>query len=319
MSWISNVRARILMQFETTFKVSPTGTGIAAITLPVNTCTLRINQDPQPTNLLSAGRHASQPFYGDKVINGDLTGPLDLLAIGHILKAIFGVPTTTGSASPYTHTFKIGNTTPSFLIEKGWRDENKYYLYNGCKATGFTLNIAKGQPQYTLPIIGAVETYSASSYQDSPTTDLSKPAVIFDIQDISAVTEGGGAITTLEEFSINFVNNPQLGYGLGLGGVATVVSEGVPAITGRIKGLFDGDTLPAKGRNKTESALTVVFTSGSYSLAFYIDELKYGQQSPVVDGPAGAMIDLPFLGYYQDAAAASEFRAVLINSQASYA
>ncbi|MEW6378069.1 MAG: phage tail tube protein [bacterium] len=317
MGWASNASSQLLLDFETAFKTPPVSA--AAIKLPFGSCDLKVDQKPQSSTILGAGRHAARPFYGNKTVTGNLTGPVDLIAIGYILKMVFGAPTTTGSSDPYTHTFKIGALTPSFLLEKGWPNESRFYLYTGCKAGGFSISFGgNGELRYTVPIIGAKEEYSASSYQESPTVDVSRPATIFHNCD-AAASEGGSAIDTLEEISFNFQNNTVMGFGLAGSGEGTIAGEGTPALEGKIKGMFDADTLIAKGRNHTKSSLSVTCTLGTHSIAFLADELEYSHESPAIQGPGGAYLDLSFIGYYQNAAAASDFRVILINSQASYA
>lgn len=316
MGWISNISSRLLLDFEVTFKTSPASP--TAISLPFNTCDLKETQQPQQSKIIGAGRHSAKPYYGNKSVAGNLTGPIDLIAIGYVLKMVFGAPTTTGSEPTYTHTFKVGASTPSFLLEKGWPSDSKYYLYNGCKAGGFSINFGgNGELIYTVPIIGAKETYWATPYQVTPTTDVSKPATLLHNCD-AVVSEGGTQSTTLEECSFDFKNNPEMGYGLSGGGEATAAGEGVPDVSCKVKGMFDGDTLIAKGRTHVKSSLGVVLTSGTYSLGAYCDELEYSHESPAIDGPGGAHLNLSAIGYYQNDVDASDIRFVLINSQATY-
>jgi len=317
MGWASNANGQLLLDFETSFKTAPLSP--AAIKLPFNSCDLKVNQKPQQSNILGAGRHAAKPSYGSKSITGNLTGPLDLIAIGYILKMVFGSPDTTGTESPYTHTFKIGAGTPSFLLEKGWPDENKYYLYNGCKAGGFSVGFGgNGQLQYTVPIIAAVEAYSGTSYQATPATDVSKPETVFNNAD-AAAREGGSQIDTLEQVSFNFQNNSVMGFGLNGTGEGSMASEGAPTIEGALKGMFDVDTIISKGRDHIKSSLSVTCTASAYSIAFQAAEVEYSHESPPISGPGGAYLDLSFIGYYHDAELASDFIVVLVNSQASYA
>jgi hypothetical protein len=60
-------------------------------------------------------------------------------------------------------------------------------------------------------------------------------------------------------------------------------------------------------------------TRGAVSLALAVDELFYSRETPAISGPGGIMLDLNYEGFYADAAAASAFRVVLVNTQASYA
>lgn len=317
MGWASNTNSQLLLDFETAFKTPPAEA--AAIKLPFNSCDLKVDQRPQASTILGAGRHSARPFYGNKSIGGNLSGPLDLTAIGYILRLVFGPPATTGDIDLYTHTFTIDSATPSFLLEKGWVDESRYYLYTGCKAGGFSISFGgNGELRYTVPIIGAKEEYNTTSYQASPSMDLSQPAILLHQCD-AAASEGGAPIDTLEEISFNFHNNPVMGFGLAGSGEGTVACEGSPALDGKIKGMFNADTIIAKGRNHIKSSLSVTCTAGNHSITFAGDEIEYSHESPVINGPGGAYLDLSFVGYYQNAASASDFRVVLVNSQESYA
>lgn len=319
MSWATGARAQVLIDWESSYGVAPTGSAIAAIKLPFTSCDLKDTSKPQKSVILGGGRTVAPPFYPNTNFSGALAGFCDSIAIGYILRAVFGAPTTTGSASPYTHTFKIGTTTPSFVLDKGSPDIPYYYLYKGCKAMGFSITLAQnGQFAYNVPLICASQTPGSSPYDVTPNVDVSKPTVTFDAQDL-AITEGGGAITTLDQLVFNYMNNSVVGFGLGGGGSATVAGEGNPSIDGSIKGMFDGNTIIAKGTAKTESSLVATMTRGTVSLALAVDELFYSRETPPISGPGGMYLDLTFEGCYINAAAASAFRAVLINGQASYA
>jgi hypothetical protein len=318
MSWATGARSQVRIDWESVYGTAPTGSAIASILLPFTSVDLKDTSKPQKTNILGGGRNVAPPFYPNTAFSGALAGFCDSIAIGYILKAVFGAPTTTGSVN-FTHTFKIGATTPSFILEKGHPEIPYYYVYKGCKAMGFSVSLAQnGQFTYNVPLICASQTPSATSYDATANYDVSKPTVIFDAQDL-AVTEGGGAITTLESLSFNYTNNSVVGFGLGGGGSATVAGEGNPTIDGAIKGMFDGNTLIAKGYGKTESSLVATMTRGAVSLTLAVDELFYSRETPPISGPGGIYLDLAYEGCYINAAAASAFRAVLVNTQASYA
>lgn len=321
MVWASNGNFQLVMDFEDTYGTSRAASSRAGFKLPFTSFDLSENQPPQQSNILGAGRHSGRPFYGNKVCQGTLVGPVDNgQAIGYILKAIFGAPTTTGSGDPYTHTFKIGTSTPSFLLEKGYTDLTtpEYLLYNGCKATGISFSFTpNGQLQYNLSIVAAGETPGTSAYQASP-TDLSKPSAIYYPSDAS-VSEGGSPVTNIEEISFDFKNNCMLGYGLSGTGKATAASDGGPTIEGRIKAMFDAMTILTKGENHTESSLSVACTQTTHSITLSVDELEYDHRTPAINTPGGSYLDLSFIGYYVNAAAASDFKVVLLNATASYA
>lgn len=318
MGWGSNSNSILLLDFETVFNTAPTGTAIDALKLLFKTCTLKVDQKPRKAGLLGAGRHGSVPLFGNKIITGEVTGQIDLISIGYILKCVFGAPSTTGTGDPYTHVFGPGTSTPSFLLEKGWAVEGHYYQYTGCKAVGLRFRFGQGgELLYSMPVIAAAEAYDTSPYSAAP-TDLSLPSSIFYNVDAVA-SEGGSPITTLENIEFTYGNNAKMGFGLAGTGEGTLACIGEPDVSGRIKGMFDADTLIAKGRARTESSLSVALTSTTHSLTIAVQELYYSLESPLITGPSGAYLDLSYIGYYNNGAAAKDFLCTLVNSQASYA
>ncbi len=317
MGWISNANSQVLLDFETAFGTPPITP--AAIKLPFLTCDLKVDQKPNQSKILGAGRRAGKPYYGLKTITGNLTGPIDLIAIGYILKMVFGAPESSEGGSPYTHVFSISDSTPSFLLEKGWPTDNKYYLYSGCKATGLSINFGgNGQLIFTVPIIGASEEYSSSSYDDEP-LDATGPSTVFGNADAS-VSEGEAPSSSIEELNLSFKNNSAMGYGLAGTGGGTMAREGNPTVEGSFKGLFDGDTLLAYGRAHTGRVLSVACVASAYSLTVAMSKVRYSQESPAITGPEGAYLNLSFVGSNEAASEqGSEFLVTLINSQDSYA
>jgi hypothetical protein len=321
MGWEDNANSQLILDFETVYGANPSPK--ASIKLPFLSCDLKVDQKPQISNILGSGRKASTPTHGKKTVTGELTGEIDLVAIGYPLKMVFGAPTTTHEGAVYTHTFKIGAVTPSFLLEKGWPSlaggSPKYYLYNGCKAGGFEIKFGgNGQLTYRIPIIGAKETFGTSPYVVTPTKNVTGPSTIFGNADV-VLRQGGSLITTIEEFNYIFKNNANIGHGLNGTGQGTMAAEGGPTIEGNIKGLFDHDTIISEGRDHIKTSLSAVCGASPEQIGFYIAEQEYSQESPAITGPEGAYIALTYMGYYHDAEVVSDTYVVLINAWPSYA
>ena len=118
---------------------------------------------------------------------GSLEVPLDYTAFWYWLKLAFGAPTTTG-ASPYVHTFKIGSTMPSAVLEKQFTDITKYWKYNGVKISRMSLKIGgDGELVANLTLVGSNETPGTSAYDAAPTAVVEHPFYNFQ----GAVKEGG--------------------------------------------------------------------------------------------------------------------------------
>lgn len=302
---------RVILDYETAFKTEP---GVStAVVIPHSTLTCSVDQAPQQSSRLQAGRHSYLPFYGNKTITGTLTGPVCTETIGFILKCFLGEPDSTS-----VHTFTVQTETPSFLIEKQFTDLGLYYKYNGCKATSlsFTFN-NNNELLYNLGFMGASETKGTSSYDADP--EVISDELSFNNVDLDTFEEAGASSDIVNELVLNLANNGvAMAYGLSEQGVATYVCEGRCEVTGTISGVFANDSLLLKGRNHTESSLDWTLTKGSNSIQFTIDELQYSQNSPNIDGPGMSTLDLSFIGYYQDSTAGSDIEIVLTNDRSSY-
>ena len=104
---------------ETSFGV----TGATSYEVPfAPTLDIKETQALNDSSVIRGTRSMDRSFLGFKSVDGSLTVPVDTKAFPKFLEAFFGAPTTTGS-SPYTHTFKINNTTiPSLFAEVAHKD-----------------------------------------------------------------------------------------------------------------------------------------------------------------------------------------------------
>jgi hypothetical protein len=272
---------------------------------------------------IQSNRNPSTPIRDNKTVEGNITCELQAY-IGTLLKAILGSVSTAGS-DPYTHTITIGSSVPSLVIEKGFTDLGtpEYFKYNGCKINRASLQIrANGFQQLSMDFIGAKETIDTSPF-DATLTDSGKKA--WSGYQIASITEGGGAIANVLEADINIENNLDGGiYCIGGAGLRSALPEGLVKVSGTIKALFENLTLYNKALGSTESSLAITYTfgtgagsAGNEQLAITIPELQYGAQTPVVSGPAGLLVELPFEAYYDDGAGASAINMVLKNTIAT--
>jgi hypothetical protein len=245
---------------------------------------------------------------------------------GRLLKHIFGSYGVAGGAAPYTHTYKIGTLPVGMVIEKQFADlaTPQYFLYNGCKINSFKLGTkAEGMIDCSVGILGAKETVGTGAY-DATLTDLGHTP--FDGFE-AAITEGGSSIAIVTEMDFTLENNLDGSIFVIDGtGQRASLPEGTARVSGTIKALFDSLALYTKAVNHTESSLAITFqkgtgtgaTAGNEKLTFSLDELIYKPNAPVVTGPQGVMVELPFEAYYNDDADASALRAVLLSPTATF-
>lgn len=307
--------ARLLLDFETTFGQSPTTK--AGKVVPFNTFDVKSKQTMKDPATITGNRNPMAPFRGNITTDGTAVVPVDEQAIGYWLKGLFGAPTTTGSADPYTHVFKVASSQPSMVFEKGFTDLGQYSVINGCKVNNFKVSFG-GEDELTasIDILGAKEAFSGTQYEVSPTTiPLNR---FTNLQ--ASIEEGGAAVAyvTKGDFTISG-NLDGTQYAVGNNGVRSDIPVGVYKITGNVTALFDSTALMDKSISGVESSLKVKFTSGTHSLEFLFPEITYERTTPSITGPAGVLITLPFHAYYKDDSNASAVKVTLVNGVSTYA
>lgn len=316
----TGANGRVIMQKETQFNVDP---GVPdAVVVPFISCGLRMSraQDASPT--IRSSRNPTRATRGNADVSGALVVEQQAY-IARLFEAALGSLTTTG-AGPYVHTFKVGQTLPSYLIEKGFADINAYFKYGGCLVNRLSFNVTPSGPQQvTFDVLGAQEAAGGASFDATP-ADLGKHA--FDGLSVGTIEEGGVAIadvTGIDNFTINNDLDPDL-YVLGGGGVRADISPGIVQVSGTLKARFKDLTLYTKAINDTKSSLRWIYalgdgggSAGNESLEFKLAELTFAPNAPVIAGPRGVLVELPFSAFYEADAGASAVQVILKNTQAT--
>jgi hypothetical protein len=309
-------KAYIALQKESTFATDP-GTP-TLLTLPYSSESLGRTVGLDVNDHITSNRNPGAPVRGNTEVAGSISFNLGVYP-AEIFLAALGSVSTTGS-DPYVHTIKVGTSLPSFTIEKGFSDISQYFKYNGCKVNRFSLTATpNGFQKCSLDIMGAKETASGTAF-DTPTSFTDLP---FDGFLINSVTEGGGAITGVNEITINIDNGLDGDtFVIGGAGVRGAVNEGKAQVSGTIRGIFENLTLFNKAVNQTESSLALVYqrgtgagSAGNEYLSITIPELYYSIRTPAVAGPKGIFYELDFQGFYANDAGASACIIVCKNTQ----
>lgn len=316
--------AKLVIDTETTFKSTPGSPD--GLVLPFVSESIRASQNLNESRTIRANRNPQQPSAGRIEVAGDIN--LEWAwQYGRILKHVFGDVATTGASPPYTHTFKVGSLPAGLLVEKQFPDisgANKFALYNGCKINQFRLSCGtEGMIEASVSLMGAKETLGASAFDATP-RDLGHNA--FDAFK-AVITEGGSALAFGAKIDFVYENNLD-GNTFVIDGTGQRYSlpEGQAKVSGTLTALFESMALYEKAVSGTESSLALEFsrgtgagTAGNEKCTFYIDELRYRRQGPVISGPTGLLVELPFVGYYGDDADASALRCVVMCAEAAAA
>ncbi len=307
-------KGQLLMAFETNFGETPAMP--TAIKLPFETSGIKASQTLNEDNTIRNNRNPAQPSRGYIDVSGQTVVPVDTIAFGYWLKALFGDPETTGEG-PYTHVFKPNDTQPSVVIERGFTDIGKYLLYNGCKVSSVSIDVGgEGGQNANIDVMGANETPGDASFAATPT---SLSLLRFD-RFQAAVTIGDALAAKITAGQINL--NAALDgnqYLIGGQGLRGDIPEGIFQASGSITALFEDLTLLDLAVNGTESAVTFTWTNGANSLEIKFPEVVFERNSPGIDGPQGIVIEMPFRGYYDDAVEEAAVQVTLTNEHVSYA
>ena len=174
---------QLVIQKETTYKTDPATPDAQVIYL--STESIKFSR-PNESSDVSRGnnRNPTKPARGLDDVGGDINTELQAY-LGKVYEGVFGSVVTTG-ANPYTHTFKVGTTLPSYVIERRYPTLGQYAKYNGCKFGKLTIGeiSAKGFQKITVSVAGAKETLSATPFDATP-LDLGK--VSFDGRSIGLI------------------------------------------------------------------------------------------------------------------------------------
>lgn len=308
-------KTQVVLDYETAFGVAP-GTP-AGVKIPFNTFEVVGSQNLIDPATITGTRNPVAPGKGNLSVSGSVTIPFDSNNIGYWLKALFGEPTTVGASAPYTHTFKVGDTQPSMVLEKGFPDINQYMKYLGCKVKTFKATFGgDGELTASLDIVGATEVVGNTAYMATPTTVNFNRLNNFQ----ASIKEGGSTLATVTSFEINLdMGLDTTNYTIGAQGALGDIPEGIIAANGTIKVLFADATLMNKAINTTETSLELTVAQDvNNSITFLFPEVIYERKTPPISGPGGVSLELNWRAYYANDANASTVKVTLKNAISDY-
>lgn len=306
--------SKLIIDTETTFGLAPAAPN--AFVLPFVSESLKQARNLILSKTIKSDRNPLQPARGNTEVSGDISFELSP-QYGRLFKHIFGSVSSTG-VGPYIHTFKIGTLPIGMTVEKQFTDlaVPKYFQYTGCKVNSFKLSCrTEGMIDCSVSLMGKKEVVSGESF-DATSTDLGHTP--FDAMDASITCDGAGLATVTE---IDFTLDNSLDGGnhvIDRTGQRRSMPAGTARVSGTVRAVFEDVTLYNKAIGNTEVGLDIEFrkgtgagTVGNEIFRLYVPELFFSPNSPVVSGPAGVVVELPFEGFYSSDAAASAMYAVL--------
>ena len=307
-------KTKIIFGTETTFKTLPSP--ITAIVLPFVSESLRQNRNLVESKTIKGTRNPSAPVRGNVDVAGDITMELQPY-LGKLFKHVLGSLTTSGTASSISHVYKVGDLPAGMVIEKWFTSDltaSQYFRYMGCKVNSLKISVKpEGFIDAVVNIMGATETVSTSS-MDSDASDLTAVGSYNPFDGFTAsITRGGSSLGVATQVDLT-IENALDGTVYVLDGTGTryYLPEGMVKLTGTLTALFTDMSLYNLALNNTETSLVVTLSRGTGTgalgnekLIITCDEIIFQPTAPVVSGPGGILIELPFVGYYSDGTNAS--------------
>jgi hypothetical protein len=316
------IKSKISCASETTFKtLGSTNPQV----IPFVSETLRATKDLVSSAIIRGSRSPYMPIQGRTEVSGDITTYLTPY-LGKLFYHLLGNKATAGTAAPYTHTFTVSDLPEGLSIQKGFTDINKYFVYKGCRINSLKITARPtGFIDAVFSILGATlsmhDTNQIANPIDYTLSNVGGPFSGFE----ASISEGGTALGICTEVDLTIENGLD-GDNFVLNGTGEryAIPEGIVRVSGTVRALFESTTLLNKAINNTETNLQITFMHGTgngtaYNEKLIIDvpELVFKPQDPVISGPAGVMLELPFEGYYQNNSDNSAVKITLINTQAA--
>lgn len=269
------------------------------------------------SDLLGQGRDPAQPIRDVIKVTGNIVVPVDVRNFGHWLKALLGAPVTTGSSSPYTHTFKSGAATlPSMSIEIGMPEVPAFFMNAGVRVNSCQLNFAtSGAAEATLACIAQGETKNTTSQGGTPTALTTTRFNQFQ----GSIKKDGTQLGNVTGGQLTYTNN--------LATIQTIRPDGkidgtdptIAALTGNLNVRFADTTLIDAATSNTPVQLDFAYTiDANHSLTFTAYEVYLPKPKLSITGPAGVEATFDWQAA-KNTSAGCMLQVVLKNDVASYA
>lgn len=288
---------------ETTYATNP-GTP-AGQKLHLTKTGVKASQPLIRSDTLNADRAVNEPIRGNVDVSDAIEMEIGAESIGKLLKHTMGGVSTTG-VGPYAHVLTPAALPVGFIFEKDFganiSGAGRFEYFNGCRIASASFSFPKeGHPKATFTLRGAKQTLAAAALDATLDNYGHTPFSAFE----AAIQEGGAAIATVTEATINVDNDLDGdGYVIGGNGARVQLPEGFCLVTGTVSTLFADVGLFTKAVNNTESSLQLTLSrgdglgsAGNESIVWLVNQLKYERTSPPIEGPRGVMATFSFQSY----------------------
>lgn len=320
MSQQQGSRTKIISAQETVFGTVSVSSNY--IIIPFVSESLRMSRNLLSSKTIRSDRNPYAPTRGNVAVEGDISFELAWQHARLLVNALGNA----NSGVAGTLTMKVGSLPTGLTIEKQFPDiddANKYFQYSGCKVNSLKMAFkSEGAIECSVSVMGAKETLAAASADSSP-TDLGHDP--FDGFQATITDKNSASLGDITELDFTIENNLDGSmYIIDGTGQRKDIPAGTAKVSGTLKALFKDTTLYDKAVDNTESSIQVTLTrgtgdgtSGNEKLTINMNEVIFKPQAPVISGPQGVLVELPFEAYYRDDADASALTFTLLYPSAT--
>ena len=288
MARAQGARAQMAVGFETVYGTPPAAGRFWRV--PFASATLGSEQPLLSSELLGYGRDPLPPVRDAINADGNVVIPIDLRFLGIWLKALFGNPTTTGTAPTFTHTFESGEYgLPSMAIEIGNPEVPSFRMMRGVKANSLQWSMARsGLVTGTIACIAQGEDPSTAA---SAAGELEELAQLRFGSFNGSIERNGAVLGNVTAGSVTYTNNLDRVETIRADGLIDGADEGIAALTGDITVRFADTVLLAQARSGGPCELTFGYTLPTGELFEIVAHSVYVPRPRIENsGPGGVSV-----------------------------
>jgi hypothetical protein len=267
-----------------------------------------------------------QLYEGVNEIAGTIETEANPIALGAVMKAFFGAPTTVQSTGIYAHTFKpatsdfdLYSAKRPVTIVKNLADGGSAHQYYDMGASKFSLAIANGE------LLKCSVDFQGGKYAQIAAPAATLPSGLGWTWDVTSVTIATSAQTTLRELSIDIEEGTENKHVLGTAKTPGRWKRTGPRVT-NVSGtiVFDNQNEYQQFLSQSERELivnlkgTAQIQSGYYeTLKIQLPSFRYMEFAPAAGGPEEIEVGFSGKGIYSTTSATA-IQITLVNTQPTY-
>lgn len=294
--------------------------------IPFTSETINHTKEPLISANMTGRYDEGQLYEGANACAGGIDMEANPIALGAVMKAFFGSPTTVQSTGIYAHTFKpstsdfdLFSTKRPVTVVKNLGDPGSSHLYSDLNASKFTLSIANGE------LLTCGVEFIGGKYSQIGSMAASLPGGYGWAWDVTSVSFATSAQTGLRDLSLSIDEGIETKHILGTAktpGRVKRTGARVTDISGTI--IFDNQNEFQQFLSQSEREAiinlrgTTAVQSGYYeTLTIRVPLMRYMEFSPSAAGPEEIEVAFKAKGVYSTTSATA-IQITLVNTQPAY-